>query len=157
LEITVGNYEQLLNKMQGLQRSLADIDSINDRYYNNGAIYRPSEMGTTAALNALYNNKNTTNFTEDRFEGSANALGRLHNTTMSEYDISTSNLWNLIDSDAMSNLLGLISRGVNPNVINGNTNSDALSQVVNINASFDNIQSAQDIIDAFNQLTNLAS
>ena len=58
---------------------------------------------------------------------------------------------------AINGLLGLIDRGIKNN-IQGNSSTDALSQqVVNINANFDNIQSAQDIIDAFNQLTNLAS
>ena len=75
---------------------------------------------------------------------------------MSEYSVSTSKLWDLIDGGALSGLLGLIGRGIYGN-ITGGSNNDALSQTVNINANFDNIQSAQDIIDAFNQLTNLAS
>ena len=156
LETTIGSYEQLLSKLQDLQTVLADIDKVNDKYYNNGAIDRPSSVATTAAINALYADKNRTNFTEDKYEGSPDALGRLHNTTMSEYSVSTSKLWDLIDGGALSGLLGLIGRGIYGN-ITGGSNNDALSQTVNINANFDNIQSAQDIIDAFNQLTNLAS
>lgn len=157
LEKTVQAYELLYSKMQSIQNSLVDLDSVADRYYNNGAIKRPNELGTTSALNTLYRNTNNTNFTEDQFEASPNALGRLHNTTMKEYDISSAQLWNSIDMVAVNGLLGLIDRGIK-NSIQGNSSTDALSQqVVNINANFDNIQSAQDIIDAFNQLTNLAS
>lgn len=157
LEKTVQAYELLYSKMQSIQNSLVDLDSVADRYYNNGAIKRPNELGTTSALNTLYRNTNNTNFTDNQFEASPNALGRLHNTTMKEYDISSAQLWNSIDMVAINGLLGLIDRGIKNN-IQGNSSTDALSQqVVNINANFDNIQSAQDIIDAFNQLTNLAS
>lgn len=155
LQTTISLYENLFNKMQNIQTALADIN-IQDRYYNNGAIVRPNEAAASDGIIALYTDKNKTNFTENKFEGSPAALSTLHNTTMSEYDISSTDLWKLIDNTAVSNLLGLVARGMN-NTISGNTNGDALAQTVNINANFDNIQSAQDIIDAFNQLVNLAS